>query len=471
LDKSNPLIELLTDPQYPDEILVFFGTRLLEKVDRSKDSVETKLLAGRLYNAGFQRKSLVREFGWDLKTIQSYGDALKSGCSKTLSQALSGQGATPKLDEDKQHFVRQLFRQHGTEQGCHINRYIRNELECQLKTKVSREPIRLLIKDEKAKMQREAEAIPVVSDDASEVPITANGGEDSCHYSGNSASGMQKNCNLSPSFTVMEHGESTALQLPESVLLHHGGLLLVRALIDRVFDSEIPLRDLLRQWLGAVLCGCANIEQMGCLNYPSLEIIIGPQFNSLSTQREYLLKHSNAELIAALRKRNLQFLRIRSSQLFFYDPHGIEYTGQLSVLKGWLGGSHSIGKAYYQDFIHTLDGKPMVAFLDDNRSTLLKRLPVNVQELRHLLDRPHDAPITLIVDRAIYSLPDLQHYRDKLNIRIVTWEKNHTRPPWAPASPDIVNNIHIPKAGNNSKDITIYKIEYYTQPWTRDASV
>ncbi|OVE81405.1 hypothetical protein BVY04_03395, partial [bacterium M21] len=42
---------------------------------------------------------------------------------------------------------------------------------------------------------------------------------------------------------------------------------------------------------------------------------------------------------------------------------------------------------------------------------------------------------------------------------------------WAPASPDIVNNIHIPKAGNNSKDITIYKIEYYTQPWTRDASV
>ena len=70
LDKSNPFLEVLIDPSYPDEALVHFGTRLLEKVRLGKDSVEAKLLAGRLYNAGFKRKVLVEKFGWDRKTIQ-----------------------------------------------------------------------------------------------------------------------------------------------------------------------------------------------------------------------------------------------------------------------------------------------------------------------------------------------------------------------------------------------------------------
>lgn len=473
LDKSNPFFEVLTDPSYPDEALVHFGTRLLEKVRLGKDSVEAKLLAGRLYNAGFSRKALVEKFGWDRKTIQGYANALKSGCAETLRQALSGQGAMLKLDAQALHFIRQTFREVCAEKGCHSNAHIRKELKTKCGINVSREAIRPIINAEILKMQQTQETSCIASptEGALTAPNGAVPGEDPCRTTDDSASNTPKNGNISPSSTPKKSSVPARQGLPETLLLHHGGLSLVRPWIDNVTQDIGPSRDLCRQWLCAILCNCVNIEQMGRLNYSSLAILIGPQINSINTQRQKLLRIATPQLTATLRQHNLNFLNLKDYALFYYDPHGIEYTGQLAILKGWLGGSHRIGKAYYQDFIHTLDGKPMAAFLDDNRSNLLKRLPPNIQELRRLLGRDAESPITLVVDRAVYSLPDLIDYRDKLNIHIVTWEKNCTRPPWQPPSPDAVKRLYIPKPRNNSQDVITYKIEYYVQPWTRDSSV
>jgi len=472
LDKSSPLLEVLIDPKYPDEALVHFGTRLLETVRLGRDSVEAKLLAGRLYNAGFKRKTLADEFPWDIKTIRAYGDALKSGSAEALSRALAGQGAPRKVDGDVNLFIRATYREVHAEMGCHSNAHIQKELKIKKDVSLSRESIRQIINDEAEKISTvrlveneseepdEQDGKPVISDCC---------GENICNTETSSGSDSLENCKHSPSNDSSEED----LTYSSIQLLHHGGLFLVRAFIDRV-TNDLPdsMVDLFRQWTAAVLCGCVNIEQMGALNYPSLEIIIGPQLNSRSAQREALLQCASAELIADLRQCNLEFLDIPlSCPAFLYDPHGIEYTGQLKLLKGWLGGSHRIGKASYQDFIHTLDGRPMVAFLDDNRSSLLKRLPENVCELRSLLGLPENAPITLIVDRAVYSLSDLIEYRDKYHIYIITWEKNCTRPPWAPPDKEKVQYLYIPKPRNNSKDVIMYKAEFYSQPWGRDNSV
>ena len=148
LDKSSPLIEILINPSYPDEALVHFGTRLLETVRLGKDSVEAKLLVGRLYNAGFKRKALTDEFKWDLKTIRGYGDALKSGSAEALARALAGQGAPCKVDDGVELFIRQTLREVYEEKGCHSNTFIRKELENKQNLSVSRETVRLIINDE-----------------------------------------------------------------------------------------------------------------------------------------------------------------------------------------------------------------------------------------------------------------------------------------------------------------------------------
>lgn len=465
LDKSSPLIEILLDPSYPDKALVYFGTQLLETVHLGKDSVEAKLLAGRLYNAGFKRKTLTEEFGWDLKTIRGYGDALKEGCAKALARALCGQGAAVKIDAEKEQFIRQTFRQVYACEGCHSNSFICRELEEKLSCEVSHETVRRIINDERQIMQQEADSATHKREEV-DADICSKE-ENDCSNDSSAASNLPENCNLSPSSPL------PVLDLEQVVLLHHGGLFLVRALIDEVTKNVGPLRDLVRQWISAVLCGCVNIEQMGQLNYPSLELMLGPlQLKSVTAQRSALLEHASAELIAELRRSNLSFLNLELESLpLLYDPHGIEYTGQLKILKGWLGGSHRVGKAYYQDFIHTPDGRPMIAFLDDNRSTLLRRLPNNITELRRLAALPDEHPITLTVDRAVYSLDDLLDYRDRLHIYIITWEKNCTRPPWKPPAKDEVGCLYIPKPKNNSKDITVFKVEYYSLSWSRDPSV
>ena len=77
LDKANPFLEILVDPETPNELLVHFGMHFLEKVKRN--TIEEKLLVARLYNAGFKRKKLKELFGFDRKTMQRWGEALRIG--------------------------------------------------------------------------------------------------------------------------------------------------------------------------------------------------------------------------------------------------------------------------------------------------------------------------------------------------------------------------------------------------------
>ena len=146
INKSNPLLEVLIDSNYPDVLLVHYGMLLLEKVQRGRDSIAEKLLAGRLYNAGFKRKALVQAFCFDLKTIQKFGDALKAGNCDILRDVLSGRGNTRKIKDREARFIWRTYLEVFEEMSCHAQRYVRNELEDKLGIKVCSEVIRLFIK-------------------------------------------------------------------------------------------------------------------------------------------------------------------------------------------------------------------------------------------------------------------------------------------------------------------------------------
>ena len=87
IDKSNPLFEVLFDPDVPDKLLVHFGMKFLELVPRN--SFAEKLLVARLFNAGFNRKKLTETFAWDFKTMQRWGDLLKNGDKESIKHRFS----------------------------------------------------------------------------------------------------------------------------------------------------------------------------------------------------------------------------------------------------------------------------------------------------------------------------------------------------------------------------------------------
>jgi len=482
-DKSNPFLELLIDPTSPSDILVHFGMRLLEKVTRGKDRIEEKMLAGRLYNANFKRSALVETFNKDRKTLQRYGNALKSGDVKKMTCAFSGQGGEKKLDKHKELFVRQTFRDIYCQQGCHSNRFIRKELKRKLGITVNRETVRLIINEEKEKMQHSGSFLPVKKEDFQEVFSVVNHffaafnaknqkpeKDTQCNNGPLSGGGSRKICNHSPCFPPFQLlPDKKKWPFQEGTFLHHAGLFLARPLIDRTSIAYEDDQNIARQWIGSVLCGAVNLEQMRQLNYPALELLIGPQISSNYRQRKRLHQVANSENTTAIWRENIRLVEAHRDDTFLYDPHGIEYTGEQKILKGWLGGSHKIAKAYYQDFVHTTDGKPVMAFLEDNYEDLRLRFPRQVPRLRQLLGGDQDRKLTFVIDRAIYDLEELRNFRDQ-NVYVITWEKAVKNLLWEPPDEESIGRFAMIKYKNSKESTTTYHVQYYRQPWSRETS-
>jgi len=155
---------------------------------------------------------------------------------------------------------------------------------------------------------------------------------------------------------------------------HHIGILLSRIFLDLVSEPLDDIRNITRQWIAMILSGNQNIEQGQSLNYRDLELLIGKQKTSANKQRKTLKEISNIDNVSLLFRQNIKLVKAENDDIFLLDPHGVAYTGQLQILKCWLGNSHSIGKGYYLDLIHTLNGEPVFSKIDDNYYDLdLKR--------------------------------------------------------------------------------------------------
>jgi hypothetical protein len=479
VDKSNPLLELLVNPDFPDEILVHYGMHLLETVHRGPDSLEEKLLAGRLYNAKLKRSELARIFRRDIKTIRNYAEALKSGDAEKLRSVLAGQGPKPKIGSGEDYFIRQTFREIYPHYGCHSNTYIRSDLESKFNVKVSYETIRKIINNEKQKMNlhqvSEAESdcnVECMADHTvkyqqentdKKAGILSEEKENSCEKRSRLSSNSDKNYNYSPCFEIAKgfHKINGKIQF-----VFHGGLFLVLDDIMRITQSIGQIKEIACQWLGSVLCGAVNIEQSIGLNFESLSLILQQNILSDEAQRQYLRHYGSTNAILELRKANMKYIGADVEDTFLYDPHGIEYTGQAHILKGWLGSKHKVAKAYYQDFIHTLDGKPAAAFLEDNYDDILGRFPRNITQFRQLLSGDQNRSLTFVVDRAIYSLDDLRKYREQ-SIYVITWEKGCINLLWAPEDKD-VGGFSFMRYRNHGQDAITYRVEHYSELWKRD---
>jgi hypothetical protein len=253
-------------------------------------------------------------------------------------------------------------------------------------------------------------------------------------------------------------------------LCHHAGLTLCRIFIDRATEQIKQNRSIIRQWISMILCGCKNIENGQKLDYNALEFLIGKQLTSAYRQREKLHDIATEEEALILLRENILLVKAELNSVFLYDPHSVGYTGMLKTLLGWLGSSHKVGKAYYQDFIHTIDGTPVFLDIDDNYYDMRERFIVNVNKFRKLLSGDQNRPLTFVVDRAIYNVDYMRELRDKHNIFIITWEKNYHKGQWDNIDKKQVKTIFIVRQKNNKEDTITYQVEYVRQQWSKDTT-
>ena len=304
IDKSNPLFELLFNPELPNEVLVHFGTALLETVQRN--SFQEKLLIARLYNSGFNRASLTGEFKYSRKTMQNWGEHLKSGKPENILKIADGQGGVKKITDDRRSFIEYLFNTYYEEKGCHINAFIVKRYKEVYRSNITVESIRLCLLEKRKKLDAEREnlrkikeaeihrvnsisypkthfisenVIGAASENDSEFSIDR---ENTWRNSEVAGSNSQKKSKYSPSNEISPvKNFPIADKHPSKILsCYHVGVLISRIFIDQTSELDSDISDITRQWTAMILCNCFNIEQGQRLDYRALELFIGKQITS-----------------------------------------------------------------------------------------------------------------------------------------------------------------------------------------------
>jgi transposase-like protein len=179
-----PDIVLSIDPNSPDDLFVFLGMALLEKVPNLRENPAFKMLLARLHNGGVSGQRLTDRFGVARSTLRRWGRALKSGNLDRIRDAFSGQGAVRKVTPEIDSYVRDRFRDlYG---GCRdYSKVIRAEVERYFKQSLSSERLRWIFKEEREKpgMALESDtgaAVVNEADPATKDPETDGCGANSC---------------------------------------------------------------------------------------------------------------------------------------------------------------------------------------------------------------------------------------------------------------------------------------------------
>ncbi len=472
--KGSPDIVLSVDPKRPEDLFVFLGMALLEKVPRLRDHISYKMVAARLYNSGVSSRKLKETFGFARSTLLRWGRALKSGDMERVSIAFSGQGAEKKITPEIERYIRDRFHELCGQNRAY-NKQIQADVKKYFKIEVSSERLRWIFKEEREKLAAAAESVVVetseiASDDAEVVKepraAGANLGANSCELVHETRSQsvflpMSRNYSLPPE-ELMWSGR-TAPEKPK--LCHHAGVLLMSHWMD-LLTIQWPIQlNLLRQWVAQILLGAPNHEQSKRLSFSSLEWLVGPTIRSLNHQRFRLGELAETVITNQMLERNGRLLNLSEKDLFYFDPHAEEYTGILKTLKGWSGGLHRVDKIINMDFIHTEEGEPCFVQHADNFYDMRERFFMCVLAFRSILDNAKRR-LTWVADRGLYGLDTLCRIVDEMKDHFITWEKNYKKDGWDEAAE--VQQFEYMRARNSAEDILCYRFRWQEHPWSRE---
>jgi len=472
--KGAPDIVLSIDPKNPEELFVFLGMAMLEKVPRLREHLAFKMLLARLYNAGVSGRKIKATFGVARSTLLRRGRALKSGDMERITKAFSGQGARKKITPEIEKYVRDRFSDlHG---ACRdYNKVIRAEVQKYFKVSICSERVRWIFKQQREKLAPIAE-----TDAAGATGEGSDGGENGHESEADTRALGAKGCErgpessaIAPFLSATRNYSLPPLGLPcsgrsvpeEPTLCHHAGVLLMSHWIDELTAHWTVQPALVRQWVAQVLLGAVNHEQSKRLSFSSLEWLIGPVIRSVNHQRRLLGELADTETAGSLLKGNGRLLDLSQKDLFYFDPHAEEYTGVLKTLKGWSGGLHRVNKIINMDFIHTEQGEPCFVQHSDNFYDIRERFFMCIKAFRGILENVQ-RPLTWVADRGLYGLDTFVRIVDELKDHFITWEKNYKCDGWDQKAQ--TQHFEYFRARNHAEDLRCYRFRWQEHPWPRE---
>jgi hypothetical protein len=386
-DKRNPLFLVYADEE-EDRLHVYYGLELLEKVSADREDPNFKMLVGRLYNAGLNRRVLAETFQVDPKTMRRWGQALLSGDAQPLVRVLAGVRAKHKLTPEIEAYVRARWPELSA-QGTHqISGKLRREIQAIFKVRLSSETLRPLV----GQLKREAnppqsepgvavgeptvEVAQTVGSPATTIAsILPDREENVSPAQALSSSVGESACDsdragLVPLRPQPAQGEALSWEpepapvaalagAPSTHGCDHAGVRLLAPVLLAVAQVLDPPEPMFRQWLASLLLGALNIEQTKFLDAEDLARRLGMIVRFPHPQRQELARVATEASFAALLGFNARQIGAEGQTDFYFDPHTKHYTGQQEVLKGWCPAIRSADKALHSDLVHTVAGQPL----------------------------------------------------------------------------------------------------------------
>lgn len=442
-----------------DSLLVFLDTALLERIRCSREALQYKMLVGRLANAGWALSELQRAFGHDPRTVKKWAAALQSEDVDEVVRAFGGRGQERKVTAAVARYVKQRYRELSG-QRRDFRRTVAEEVADLFGERLSREVLRRLFR-EADREDPSGRRATVGTAPGWVVMGCPDGGIPGAEPNGNDNRSPEAEGELPDLPTVLHAAPS------RPVGVHHAGLVLFLVLFMTFVRGRRSWADLQRQWLGQVLQGAVNLEQSRMVTATDLARFTGSVVAGVEAQRERLRELAGVETVMELYAANARLLEDGPGRgtVFYYDPHGKEYTGQLTVLKGWCGRRHGIVKVLYLDAIHSERGRACFVQHYSPYYDLRERFFMTMELFNRLFPPEQRRGRTFVLDRGIYGLEEFGRFIEAGD-HVLTWEKGYTGGAWQEGAPTVV--FARQRTRNHARDLRHYRFECQESPWPRD---
>lgn len=465
-DKRNPSFTICRDVE-AGCLQVYYGGEIFEKVPDDRNDPQYKMMVARLYNAGVNAVKLKEAFGADRKTMQCWGDALKSGDPEKLVRVLAGRQAHRKLTAEIRAFVRMRFPAVYRENPSSYSKQIRAEIADVYGEDLCPETLRPLLKELKDQING------------------GSGGEDEkretdceCVFESEAVNDEQ--------IEVLPHETSEIGVMDRSVIrqespvsgapakgsvrfVHHLGVLMFSSVLLKVEALVAEGGWMVKQWLATIFLAAVNIERSKLLDFDGLGMMLGRTLRCLRPQRLQLGALACTEAADQLLVFNAREVNAQSYSDFYYDPHEKHCTSRLNLLKGWCGSKHFVDKVLHMDFIHTCDGHPVYIAYADNYEDLRQRFGKTAGDFRTVLSIDEQRVLTFVLDRGIFGREIFRGIIADAHLHVVTWEKDYKLGAWD--AKEVKGAFVMERCRNRAEDIRKYSFEYMDQDWGKNTAM
>jgi hypothetical protein len=433
---------------------VYFGVTLLERIPEDPKVLQHKMFIGRLYNAGVPVTLIREKFHHDPRSIKRWGAGLLCTDLEDFASYFAGRGHHGKVTDEIRRYAQQLYSQKEM-LGRNYRQGIINNISDVFGVTLSPATVSEIIHDKSQHIHLENNTLS-----ADELLAYARQKEPILSSNKNGSVGDTPTLPfLQESFCLSKGGGGGA----NWSFIQHAGLTL--------FASTLGLfNGFLRQLLCQLLAGACNIEQSKAVCIESLEFFCENTLNSPALQRSELDRlGQNPQLLMDIYRLNNELLLDgpNNGELFYFDPHTKEYTGELKVLKGWCGRKHGISKVLNLDCFHTRSGRACYIQHHSPYYDMRRRFFMNLTNFNQLFAEEKRQNRTFVIDRAIFGLDVFRMFK---NDWLITWEKGYKRDGWDASGKSLSTTFTRYRYKNHRKSRKKYTFHCQEGVWEKERS-